>query len=338
VPPGLPREAERPAPSEGPPGRKPENGVAQFEAEVTIVPHVPTNSLLVRATPHDFEVVRTAVELIDVRPRQVLIEVVVAEVRRDALTKIGMELFATNAPSGKDPELRGRLSERVLGNLVVEIMHVDGVQVDALFEALSTSADVKILSRPVLVTANNQEASILVGSERPFIQVARALPTDAAVRDQIVQYRDVGTKLSIIPTINQDRYVTLTLRQEVSAATSETQFGAPVISTREATTRLLVKDGQTVVIGGLIDRQRERVRSGVPLLKDLPLIGVLFGSSSWRTVETELFLFLTPHVLETDVEVERATDAVKAAAPKVGKRVPEPLIPPDTTRSRDGVD
>ena len=333
VPPGLPEAGAEPEPG----GRQAAGGEAELEGEITIVPDITTNSLLVlRATAQDFEVIRAAVELIDVRPRQVLIEVLVAEARRDALTKIGLEVFVSNAPSGEDPAIEGTISERVLGNVVARVMHLNDWQVDALIEALSTSSDVKILSRPVLVTANNQEAQILVGSERPFIQVSRALPTDAAVRDQIVQYRDVGTKLSILPTINADGYVNLIVRQEVSAATAETQFGAPVISSREASTRLLVRDGQTAVIGGLIDRQRERVRSGIPLLKDLPVLGALFGSTSWRSTETELFLFLTPTVLETDADVDAATDALKEAAPEIGKRVPGPLVPPDTAATSRG--
>lgn len=334
VPPGLPEEPTPravPGQVEAPAGgRRSQVQQAQFEAEVTIVPDLSTNALLVRATPHHFEIIQAVVELLDVRPSQVMIEVLVAEARRDALTQIGLEVFVSNEPSGDDPQVEGELSERVLGNLVARIMHLDGVQVDALVEALSTSSDVRILSRPVLVTANNQEAQILVGSERPFIQVSRALPTDAAVRDQIIQLRDVGTKLTILPTINADRYVTLTLRQEVSAATAETQFGAPVISSRETSTRLLVKDGRTVVIGGLIDRQRERIRSGVPLLKDLPILGALFGSTSWRATETELFLFLTPHVIDTDEEAERARESVEQAAPRIRERLPLPRIPPDT--------
>lgn len=333
VPPGLPEEETRaPAIQPAPPGevRGPQGETAELRREVTIVPDLTTNSLLIRATPDDFEVIRAAVDMLDVRPRQVMIEVLVAEARRDALTQIGLEVFVSNEPSGDDPQIEGRLSERILGNLVTRIMHLDDVQVDALFEALASSSDVRILSRPVLVTANNQEAHILVGSERPFIQVSRALPTEAAVRDQIVQYRDVGTKLTIIPTINEDGYVTLDVLQEASAATAETQFGAPVISTREAATRLLVKAGQTVVIGGLIDRQREQVRSGVPLLKDLPLLGLLFGSNTWRTTETELFLFMTPHVLATDADAARARESIEQAAPGIRERLPAPLIEPDT--------
>ncbi len=86
----------------------------------------------------------------------------------------------------------------------------------------------------------------------------------------MVQYRDVGTSLTILPTINEDGYVNLLLTQEVSSATAETQFGAPVISTREATTQILAQTGQTVVIGGLVDQQTEESRTGIPFLKDIP--------------------------------------------------------------------
>ena len=113
-----------------------------------------------------------------------------------------------------------------------------------------------MLSRPLVLAENNLEARILVGSQRPFVQVFRSLPTDAAVRDQVVQYRDVGTSLSLLPTINPDGYVNLQVKQEVSAATAEQQFGAPVISTREASTHLFVKDGETVVMAGIIPAGR----------------------------------------------------------------------------------
>jgi general secretion pathway protein D len=149
----------------------------------------------------------------------------------------------------------------------------------------------------------------LVGSQRPFVQVSRSLPTDAPSRDQVVQYRDVGTRLTVKPTINHDGYVSLEIQQEVSAATTETQFDAPIISTREATTRVLLRDGQTVVIGGLRDEQSDRARRGVPFLSDLPLIGGLFGSDSRRQDATEFYLFLTPRILQTDADVDSVTTA-----------------------------
>src|SRR6185436_3921328 len=117
------------------------------------------------------------------------------------------------------------------------------------------------------------------GTQRPFVQVSRSLPTDTPTRDQVIQYRDVGTKLTVRPTINEDGYVSLLIQQEISAATSESQFDAPIISTREVRTQVLVRDSQTVVLGGLTDQTREKSSSGIPFLSGIPLIGGLFGSS-----------------------------------------------------------
>ena len=217
-------------------------------------------------------------------------------------------------------------------------MNLGGASLDVILSALSSRADISIVSRPVLLAQNNQEARILVGQERPFVQVFRALPTDAAVRDQVVQYRDVGTALTIRPTINVDGYVSLEIVQEVSTATNETQFGAPVISTREASTQLLVKDDQTVAIGGLADHQRESGRSGVPLLKDIPLLGALFGTTTRADIRTELFLFITPHVIKNDEDADRVRREIDNSLPALRNRMPNPrtLIPrlPDSTRIR----
>ena len=151
----------------------------------------------------------------------------------------------------------------------------------------------------------------MVGSQRPFVQVYRALPTDAGVRDQVVQYRDVGTSLRIRPTINHDGYVSLDLLQEVSLATSEVQFGAPVISTREASTKMLVRSGQTAVIGGLSDRQQDKTRGGIPILSSIPLLGGLFGSTHNNKLQTELFLFITPHIITNDDDADRMREEIE---------------------------
>jgi general secretion pathway protein D len=132
----------------------------------------------------------------------------------------------------------------------------------------------------------------------------------------------VGTKLTVIPTINQDGYVSLFIRQEVNSATSETQFDAPVIATREAETQVLVKDGQTVVLGGLRERQREVSKSGIPILSSLPILGGLFGFQSRRTTETELFLFITPMVLADDARADSAATRALEDVERAGVRLP----------------
>ena len=297
---------------------------------VQIVPDETTNSLLVRASPTDWEVVSQAIQALDLRPLQVLIEVVIAEVRRTSDLQLGVSSLAGNANrEGVDAQLE--LEGASAGGFILQIMRFGTTDLDAVFSALASSGNVRIVSRPVILAQNNQQARILIGDERPFIQVFRSLPTDAAVRDQVVQYRDVGTSLTLVPTINSDGYVNLDLSQEVNTATSEEQFGAPIISTREAATQLFVRDGQTVVIGGLVDRQETESESGVPLLKDIPLLGNLFKSSSRETTESELFLFLTPHIVATDEDVDRIRDGIGEEAELLRPDTMDLSIVPDTT-------
>ncbi|WP_420130510.1 type II secretion system protein GspD [Longimicrobium sp.] len=319
----LPQNGE---PMSGGVSARPQGLATDLSGNVQIFADQRTNSLLIRASPGDYATVRQAIEQIDTRPLQVLIEVLIAEVRHNRQFGLGLTVqLPEQGLEGTDTRIGGELIGGGDGDVVLRITRLGGVDANVVLRALATSGNVNILSRPVILAQNNEEARILVGTQRPFIQISRALPTDNAARDQVIQYRDVGTQLTIRPTINPDGYVTLTVLQEVSTATSETQFGAPVIATREAETRLLVKDDQTVVIGGLIDQQRTTSSSGIPFLKDLPLIGGLFRSSSRNTNTTELFLFLTPHVIFTDEDMEQATDRVRQNAPRLDRALPDSI-------------
>jgi general secretion pathway protein D len=297
----------------------------QLRGDVQIVPEEATNALLVRAQTLDWGVVKQAIESLDLRPLQVLIEVLIAEVRRTSDFELGVSAKIGSDTASGGTRVVGTLTGSNAGDVALHLMRLGRVDVDVTLSALASTGRVRILSRPVLLAQNNQEAKILIGSERPFIQVFRSLPTDAAVRDQVVQYRDVGTSLAILPTINDDGYVSLQVSQQVSTATSETQFGAPIISTREASTHLFVRDGQTVVIGGLVERERDQTKSGVPLLKDLPLIGRLFGSTSNITANSELFVFLTPHVIATDADADRVREGMQGGTDLLREQLPQPL-------------
>lgn len=311
VPPtGVPQDSEKPLAA----GRS-----ATFTGDVTIVPDAGTNSLLVRASEQDFGLVKAAVEQLDIRPLQVLIEVLIAEVRRDRSFSLGvaLDLDTTQVSAVTGTKVTGSNAGLGLGDFVMHVMHIGTLKLDATLEAAAGRGDVAILSRPVLLTANNEPADIMVGSQRPFVQVSRSLPTDAPSRDQVVQYKDVGTKLSIHPTISDDGYVMLDVSQEISAATTETAFNAPVISTRSIQTRLLVKDGQTVVLGGLSDKQRDNNKAGIPVLSSIPLIGGLFGAVNHHSTRTELLLFLTPRVIRSDEDLDKLTGPLKKQAQKV---------------------
>jgi len=291
---------------------------SSLSGSVTIVPDELTNSLLIRASQRDYDVMKEAVDQLDIRPLQVLIEVLIVEARQDRSFSFGADLFVPQQSVDKgDGTAGGETVGGGLGDLVIRLMHLGRANIDATLRAAASRGDVEIISRPVLLASNNQEARFLVGSQRPFVQVSRSLPTETPTRDQVIQYRDVGTKLTVRPTINQDGYVSLLIQQEINQATSEVQFDAPVISTREAVTRVLVKNGQTIVIGGLRDQQRDVSHSGVPILSGLPLIGGLFGRADRKTNRTELYLFLTPRILKTDADADSVT---APRLPKVEQR------------------
>lgn len=303
-------------------GREAVVGDAAFAGDVTIVPDASTNSLMIRATARDHALIVAAVEQLDVRPLQVLVEVLIAEVRRDRGMTFGVGASLPPQPLGQrgDATISAQTEGVGLGDFVLSLMKLGGADLDATLRAAASRGDATIRSRPVILAANNEPAEILVGSQRPFIQVSRSLPTDAPQRDQVVQYRDVGTRLAVTPTISVDGFVMLEVVQEVNAVTAETAFDAPVISTRTVRTRLLVRDGQTAVLGGLSDYQREASQGGVPILSSIPLLGGLFGRANRRRIETELFVFLTPRVLRDDAQVEAASDSLRS-------RLPEPPPP-----------
>jgi general secretion pathway protein D len=290
--------------------------VGSLSGEVIIVPDPGTNALMVRANERDHALIREAVLALDIRPLQVMIEVLIAEIRKDRGFAFGVDAAVpqTNVPGSANTTIGGSTAGAGLGDFALSVMNVGGVDLNATLRAAASRGDVSIVSRPVLLAANNEMAQILVGSQRPFVQVSRSLPTDAPQRDQVVQYKDVGTQLQVRPTISADGYVMLEVTQEVNAVTTETAFDAPVISTRSVQTRLLVKDGQTAVLGGLADRQRDASQGGVPFFSSIPLLGGLFGRASRRTTETELFIFITPTVLYQDSDVDKVTQPVRGRA------------------------
>jgi general secretion pathway protein D len=291
---------------------------ASFAGDVTIIPDARGNTLLVRASRQDFALIQAAVAELDVRPLQVLIEVLIAEVRRDRALNFGVDISLPRTPMrGTESTVEASSAGTSVGDFVVKVMNLGSTHVDATMRAAASRGDATILSRPVLLAANNEHAEINVGSQRPFVQLSRVLPTDNSSRDQVIQYKDVGTKLQITPTISADGYVMLQITQEINAATAEQQFNAPVISTRSVDTRLLVKDGQTIVLGGLTDEQKEVTQSGIPILSSIPLVGGFFGRASRNRSETELFLFVTARVIRSDEEAQGATTGYETRARKV---------------------
>ena len=173
-----------------------------------------------------------------------------------------------------------------------------------VLDILRTIGDTKILSSPRIMTLNNQEAKILVGTKDAYITSTTSMgASGTTVTAQTVNFVDVGIKLYVTPTINDDGFVSMKIRPEVSSSkmttlTSEDKkTSIPIVTTSEAETSVLVKDGVTIVIGGLKQDKREKTTKRLPILGDIPIIGYLFGNTSDEVSKTELVILLTPHIM-----------------------------------------
>jgi general secretion pathway protein D len=306
--------------------------------QTTIVPHPPSNAVILRTAPPNFPLLQETIEALDQRPKQVLFEVTIAEVALGRGNQFGIDWSATNKSGDGNAQVGspfGFDSTQTPGGLVVRAVRLGNIDVQGILRAVATTSTVRVLSTPQIVAVNNREATINVGSKFPFIASTRL--GDNIALDRAVQYQDVGTKLTIIPTINDDNVVSVQLLQEVSSVTTQTvtgAFGAPVITTREASTRAVLRDGQTAVIAGLIGDSRELTTTGVPLLSDIPWLGNLFKRRTENRQRTELAIFITPYVVQTDEEAEalrdRVRDRIERRSPGALDETPIKRPPPPT--------
>ena len=313
-------------------------GPGNMIGQTVIVSSPPSNSLVIRTAPSNYALLRETIDSLDQRPVQVLLEVTVAEVVLGRGTEYGINWAAAtggaNNPRGAQfgqPIIPDTLDP--IQDLLGRVTRLGKVDVRAVLRALASNSTVTVLSTPEVLAVNNREARILVGSKVPFIASTR-LGNDVAI-DRAVQYQDVGTQLTLIPTINDDGYVSVQLLQEVSSLSNQTvqaALNAPVITTREASTRAIVRDGQTVVIGGLIGTSTEVIESGVPLLRDIPLLGYLFKRQTTARNRTELAIFITPYIVRTDAEAdalfERARQRTQNPEPGDARTLRRPPAPP----------
>jgi type II secretory pathway component GspD/PulD (secretin) len=282
-------------------------------ADIRIVAEESTNSLLVRSTEADWTLIQQVLGAVDLRPLQVLIEVTIAEVERTHDLNVGLSGNETRKGAGTQVDTTAFMpSAASARDFIYQLTGGKGtINYQVALNALQTRGDVKVLSLPIIISQNNKQAVLNVGSSVPFIQVSQTSGIDPTGRVQTVQYQDVGKTLTITPTINPDGYVNLAVKQTDNTATDNVQFNAPVITKREATTQIFIRDGQTTVIGGLADKTTNHTTSGIPFLSRIPWIGWIFGNHQRNDSVSELYLFLTPHIISSDEDIDRLREAIK---------------------------
>ena len=305
--------------------------VAAFDSGMRVASDENTNSLVIIASPEDFRIIKSVVDKLDIRRKQVFVEVVILEMASEDTFDFGLG-YHTGSP-GDDgsygvysAQLNGSslgLSTDALSGLAmgifgqpfsVAISDGQGGFTDfsvpafgVALNAIQADSRVNIISTPNVLTMDNEEAQFIVGRNIPFpVSTGRDSNNNPIVS---YQREDVATTLKVTPQINESNFVTLEVYQEVQEIEEDSQgldvsSAGFITSKRSTETTVVVRDNQTVVLGGLIGTTDTEVESKIPLLGDLPLIGALFRGRRTVSRKTNLLIFLTPHVIDGPEDLE----------------------------------
>ena len=281
-----------------------------------------TNSLIIIADQEDYIVLEEVIKKLDIPRSMVFIESLIMEVTMDKSLDIGIDwqAFGETSIGGKETAIGGQFSRGLIGpdalaqggltvGLITEPVEIAGITVSniaAIINAIKTDDDFQILSTPQVLTTDNEEARITVGENRPYQTRSTTDPSGGTFES--FEYRDIGKILKITPHVTEGRMVRMTISLEVTnidlASTATTSSTLPVTKKRTVDTTVIVKDSQTVVIGGLIDQSVTTNESKVPVLGDVPVLGWLFRNRSELNSKTNLYIFLTPRVIKSPAEAE----------------------------------
>ncbi len=285
-----------------------------------------TNSLIILATPADYSFIEETIKKLDVLPRQVVIEALVAEIKLTNDLSFGLawslktDLNVSLKPFDNTLNLDGQMGQRpsVLGNgkdaatlsgSGFTFLATDSAGiVRARLEALAQDSRARVLASPHILVLDNREARIQIGDQVPIATSETNISGTTQIQ-RTIQYKDTGVILNVKPQINEGGLVTIELSQEVSTYSIQKIFDSDqvVISKREATTNLVAQNGQTIVIGGLIQELTSKAKEGIPFLSKIPLLGYLFGASTDKYERRELVILLTPHVIRSQEEARNVT-------------------------------
>ena len=275
------------------------NGAVSANLAVKIVADEATNSLLIRSTARDYRQLLTTISQLDVVPLQVMVNAVIAQITLTDDTRFGVDWsrvagntlnpISSNTTTDFAPNLNGLMFTRGF---------IDGsARVDATLEAIAQNNEVRLLARPSLTVGNNQEGEIQIGAEVP-VEAGESISAGGLSTTNI-QYRDTGIGLLITPQINEDGVVNLIINQTLRSVDNSASGinNNPVFNNQEITTTVVVKNGDNIVLGGLIQTDTEALNTGVPLLNRVPGLGNLFSYQQDNQERRELFIVLRPEVI-----------------------------------------
>ncbi len=312
---------------------------AELEGGVKITADKATNSLIIIASLNDYQTLVDVIKKLDIRRRQVYVEALIMEINLDNARDLGIEFRVRRVRLNNDGAVLGGTNFNFAGNLnellaslatgnpllfsgtgllaagiAGNVTLPDGTEIPAItavLRAAQTANNVNILSTPHLLTLDNKEAEIIVAENVPFITSQSRDTTNLANVINTVERKDVGIILRFTPRINESDFVSLDIYQESSAVKGDTLLASstvgPTTTKRSASTSVLVKSGDTVILGGMMQETVTNNESKVPLLGSIPILGNLFKFSSVSRKKTNLLIFLTPHIIKSPEDMFEVT-------------------------------
>jgi general secretion pathway protein D len=283
-------------------------GSASFELgeSIRVVSDDYNNALLVYASPYEYGKIERILKKLDVIATQVLIEASIVEVTLVDGLQYGLEWIFQNG-IGNDYSGVGTLDLGAAGldalapGFSYQVSNSAG-DMKAVVNALAEESLVNVISTPSVLVLDNHTAAIHVGDQQPIQSMVSV--TDGGVAQTSIEYKDTGVKLEVTPSVNDGGLVTLDVMQSVTdVGPQDSATGQRSFTERQLSSRIAVRSGDSVVLGGLIRDNSTQSKSGVPLLMDIPVLGSLFSNTRDSTVRTELLVFITPKVVETDDEL-----------------------------------
>ena len=314
---------------------------SDLAGDIHIIPDVDTNSLIIRTEPKNYPSILEIINKLDLLPQQVVIEVLILDLTLDDETRTGVE-WALKGTVGNDGIDGG---DHIIGGgatgsnppspalpLGAQIGTITSLfspgasffvqQKDkflGLIQAFASDSKVNIVANPILITSDNKEANISIADDIPIQSSTITTPTAGQPLTQsTIEFRSVGIKLGIVPKINSDNFVNLKIDQEISNLGPVFQ-NTPSFTTRTMKTEVVLKDNQVLVMGGLIRTTETNTVEGIPFLMDIPWLGRLFSTNVSEVSQTELMLFITPHIISNTEDSNFVTEQFKNKLGSLGR-------------------
>lgn len=307
--------------------------IRDLQNQITVIPDPNTNSLIVVTTPDNVQLVQTILDQLDRVPQQVMIQTMIMETSLDKSSQFGVEWkFAQTKAFGSKGVTGAASNDFGLASANPALQGfkytLTGGDLGVFLNALQSDTKFQVLSTPRIFTSNNSQAQINISQSIPYI-LSTTVDVNTGAQSFNYAFEDVGIILTVTPHITANGYVTMDVDQTANDLQGYTSFNAPIVNQRTASTTVSVKDGDTIILGGIIRNNVTASVKKIPILGDIPLLGQLFRSTSKDNTKTELMVFLTPRVVRNQDEARGLKDSeIKGMSPEAQKTLKNAIPPP----------